>query len=135
MRGRSLPAALLGALAVLAALFVLPGGQAAGAASPSLGPAAAVRGTASPGSGLRESRDLARLLPRRGTRSESAGAVMHDGRAGSRQGPAPAAALAAAVALGLALVAGLVVACRGGRLCRRTPGTRRDRAPPVLALA
>ena len=46
MRGRSLPAALLGALAVLAALFVVPGGQAAVAPSPSLGPAATVRGTA-----------------------------------------------------------------------------------------
>jgi hypothetical protein len=134
MRGRSLPAALLGALAVLAALFVLPGGQAAVAASPSVGPAA-VRGTAALGNGLRESRDLVRLLPRRGVRPESASAVVRDGQAGTRQGPAPAAALAAAVALGLLLVAGLAGVGRGGRLSRRTPGTRRDRAPPVLALA
>jgi hypothetical protein len=135
MRGRSLPAALLGALAVLAALFVLPGGSATVAASPSFGPAATVRGTAALGNGLREGRDQVRLLPRRGTRAESAGAAVRDGRAGTRQGPAPAAALAAAVALGLLVATGLVVAGSGGGLSRRTPGTRRDRAPPVLAFA
>ena len=79
-RGRSLPAALLGALAVLAALFVVPGGQATVAPSPSFGPAATVRGTAPLGAGLRENRDQARIVPRRGTRTERAAAAAQDGR-------------------------------------------------------
>ena len=134
-RGRSLPAALLGALAVLAALFVVPGGQATVAPSPSLGPAATVRGAAPLGAGLRENRDQARVLPRRGARTESAAAAAHDGRTDAGHGPVPAGVLAAVVALA-ALVAGAAAADgRTGRLSRRTPATRRDRAPPALALA
>ena len=134
-RGRSLPAALLGALAVLAALFVVPGGQATVAPSPSFGPAATVRGTAPLGAALRENRDQARIVPRRGTRTESAAADAQDGRTGAGHGPVPAGALAAVVTLA-ALVAGAAAAeGRTGQLSRRTPGTRRDRAPPALAFA
>jgi len=134
-RGRSLPAALLGALAVLAALFVVPGGQATAAPSPSLGPAATVRGTAPLGAGLRENRDHARVVPRRGTRTEGAATAAQDGRTGAGHAPVPVGALAAVVTLA-ALVAGTAAAHgRTGRLSRRTPGTRRDRAPPALALA
>ena len=133
-RGRSLPAALLGALAVLAALFVVPGGQATIAPSPSLGTAATVRGTAPLGTGLRENRDQARVVPRRGTRTESAAAA-HDGRTDAGHGPVPAGVLAAVVALAALVAVAAAAEGRTGRLSRRTPGSRRDRAPPALALA
>ena len=134
-RGRSLPAALLGALAVLAALFVVPGGQATVAPSPSLGPAATVRGTAPLGAALRENRDQARIVPRRGTRTESAVAAAQDSRTGAGHGPTPAGALAAVVILAALVAGAAAVAGRTGRLSRRTPEARRDRAPPALAFA
>ena len=134
LRGRSLPAGLLGVLAVLASLLVLPGSAAAVAPSHSAASAAA-RGAMPFGVGLRETRDKVRVGPRR-LGVQSATFVATERPAGAGHGPAPvAAALAAVVAL-TGLVAGALVACgRPARRSRRTPGTRRDRAPPALALA
>lgn len=135
LRGCSLPAGLLGVLAVLASLLVLPGSAAAAAPSHSAAPAAA-RGAAPLGVGLRETRDKIRVAPRRLGREQSATLVAADRPAGTGRGPAPvAAALAAAVALTGLVVAALVTGGRPARRSRRTPGTRRDRAPPALALA
>ena len=135
LRGRSLPAGLVGVLAVLASVLVLPGSAAAAAPSHSAAPVAA-RGAAPFGVGLRETRDKVRVAPRRLGREQSATFVAADRPAGTGHGPAPvAAALAAAVALtGLVAVA-LVTGDRPAGRSGRTPGARRDRAPPALALA
>ena len=98
LRGRSLPAGLLGVLAVLASLLVLPGSAAAVAPSHSAASAAA-RGAMPFGVGLRETRDKVRVGPRR-LGVQSATFVATERPAGAGHGPAPvAAALAAVVAL------------------------------------
>jgi hypothetical protein len=130
-----MPAGLLGVFAVLASLLVLPGSAAAAAPSHSAVPAAA-RGAAPFGVGLHETRDKVRVAPRRLGREQSATFVAAERPAGTSYGPAPvAAALAAAVALTGLVAAALVPGAGPARPSRRTPGTRRDRAPPALALA
>jgi hypothetical protein len=134
-RGRSLAAGLLGVLAVLASLLVLPGSAAAAAPSHSAASAAA-RGAVPFGVGLRETRDKVRVAPRRLGREQPATFVAAERPAGTGRGPAPVgAALAAAVALTGLVAAALVTCARPARRSLRTPGTRRDRAPPALALA
>jgi hypothetical protein len=134
-RCRSLPAGLLGVLAVLASLLVLPGSAAAAAPSPAAAPAAA-RGAVPFGAGLRETRDKVRVASRRLSREQSTASAAADRPARTGHGPAPVAAVpTAALALtGLGVLA-LVTAGRPARPSRRTPGARRDRAPPALALA
>jgi hypothetical protein len=135
LRARSLPAGLLGVLAVLASLLVLPGSFAATALTPSAAPAAA-RGAAPFGAGLRETRDKVRVAPRRLTREQSAALAAADRSAGTGRGPAPVAAVqTAALALTGLVVMALATAGPTRRPSRRTPGARRDRAPPALALA
>ena len=134
-RGRSLPAGLLGVLAVLASLLVLPGSASSAAPSPSAAPSA-VRGAAPLGAGLRETRDKVRVAPRRLSREQPAASAAADHRAGPGHGSDPVAAvLTAALALAGLVVALLVTAGRPAGPSRRTPGARRVRAPPALAFA
>lgn len=135
LRGRSLPAGLLGVLAVLASLLVWPGGTVAATPSPSVAPAAA-RGAVPFGVGLREARDKVRVAPRRLSREQTVALVAADRPSGTGVGSTPAAAvLAGALAL-IGLVVGALVTAGGpASPSRRTPGGRRDRAPPALALA
>jgi hypothetical protein len=135
-RGRSLPAVLLGVLAVLASLLAAPGTSVAAGASVVAAKPVAVRGAAPSGTGLRDGRDHLRAFSRRSSRDESAARAVAERRTGAGQGPAPfAAVLLTAVAL-TALAAGAVVS-RGpaGHAPRRTPTARRGRAPPAAALA
>ncbi len=135
LRGRSLFAGLLGVLAVLASLLVLPGSAAVAVPSPSAAPSAA-RGAVPFGAGLRETRDKVRVAPRRLSREQSVASAAADHLAGTGHGSGPTAAVQiAALALTGVLVLALVTAGRPRRPSRRTPGARRDRAPPALALA
>ena len=135
-RRRSLPAALLGVLAVLAALFVLPGGQATVAPSavartrrhgarhraPGRRPAREPR----PGAGRTPPWHAHRERRRRGA-----------GRPHRRQGTDRCRPVRWRSSSRLAALAAGTAAAerRTGALSRRTPRTRRARAPPALALA
>jgi hypothetical protein len=134
-RARSAAAALLAALAVVGSLLVGQSAAAQGAGSVAASGTAA-RGAVPAGVALRDHRDVARPGPRRGAREQSAPRADSSLRAAVGHGPAPVAGLTAAAVLLLALVVGGVVASRGpATVRRRTPASRRDRAPPVLALA
>jgi hypothetical protein len=134
-RGRGLPAALLGVLAVLASLVVGPGAVAAPAAAAASASTSAVRALAPFGAGVRDARHHLRTLPRRGTRDQSGPLIAPERPAPAGHGPAPSAAvLALAAALTVLVAGGLAARRRTGHVSRRTPGTLRDRAPPVPAL-
>ena len=135
-RGRSLPAALLGVLAVLCSLVVGPGAVTAPAAAAASASTSAVRALAPFGTGLRDARHHPRALPRRGIRDQAGSLISAERPAPAGHGPAPSAAvLALAVALTVLVAGGLAARRRTGRLSRRTPGMLRDRAPPAPALA
>jgi hypothetical protein len=134
-KGRSLFAALFGML-VLACLFVSPavpatrsGGAPANATSPA-------RGVSTLGTGQRESRQHLRTLTRRGSGDQPRWAVGAEHPATAGQGPTSFAAVLGSPTLVTPLAPGFVTAGETtGQISRRTPGTRRDRAPPALALA
>jgi hypothetical protein len=132
---RSAAAALLAALAVLGSLLVgpSPATQAAGSAA---APGAAARGALPTGVALRDHRDAARSTLRRGAREQSAPRTGSSVRSVLGHGPAPVAGVLAAAALLLALAAGRrAVPGAAFSVRRRTPASRRDRAPPALARA
>jgi hypothetical protein len=135
-RSRRLPAVLLGVLAVFASLVVGPAATTAPAAAAASASTSAVRALAPFGSAVRDARQHPRALPRRGTRDHSGSLIAAERRAPAGHGPAPSAAVLALV-VGLTVLAagGLAARRRTGHFSRRTPGTLRDRAPPVPALA
>jgi hypothetical protein len=134
-RARSAAAVLLAALAVAGSLLVGPSTASQSAGSAALSGAAA-RGSAPAGVALRDHRDLARSVPRRSSREQSAPGTAPALRTALGHGPAPVATLPAAVAALLLLgAAGPLLPGSVAWLARRPAGTRRDRAPPALALA
>lgn len=135
-RGRSVAAALLGVLAVLTSLFAGPAAATAQAGAAPAATTSTIRGVAPLAIGQSGTRHHLRALPRRGDREQSRLAVAVERPAAAGQGPTPFAAALGAAVLIVPLVAGLLaVRDRTERGSRRTPGTRRDRAPPALALA
>ena len=134
-RGRSLAAALLGVLAVLASLFVGPAAATTQAAAAPASTASTVRGVAPLALGPRETRDHLRALTRRGAGEQSRLAVATERTAAAGQGPTLFTAVLGAAVLVVPRVAGLpAVRERSGQVSRHMSGTHRDRAPPALAL-
>jgi len=132
-KGRNLFAALFGTL-VLACMFVSPAAPATRPGGAPANAASTARGVSTPGIGQRESRQHLRTLPRRGSAELSGRAVGVEHPATAGQGQI--AAILGSPTLVAPPVAGLVTAGETtGQVSRRTPGTRRDRAPPALALA
>lgn len=134
-KGRSLAAAVLGVL-VLACLFVSPAAASARAGASPAATASPARGVAPLGIGQRQSRDHTRTLPRRGAPEHSplARAIERAGTAG--QGPTLFAAVLGGPLLLTPLAAGFLAAGPPvGQVSRHRSGTRRDRAPPALALS
>jgi hypothetical protein len=133
-RGRSLAAAMFGMLAVLASLIAGPG---VAIAQPAVRSAIAstVRDVIPMGIGARETRDRTRALPRDASEKPPL-AVAIERQTTAGHGPTPSAAvLAASASVPPAATSSIAVRDRPGQVCGRTPGTRRDRAPPQLAAA
>ena len=134
-RGRSLATALLGMLAVLASMFAGSGAAATAQPAAQSAIASTVRDVIPMGIGARETRDRVRALARDASEKPPF-AVAIERQTTAGHGPTPSAAVLAASAP----VAPLTTSCvavrdRPGQVCGRTPGTRRDRAPPQLAAA
>lgn len=134
-RARSAVAVLLAALAVVGSVLVGPAAASRVAGSGAVLGAAA-RGAAPAGVALRDHRDVARPALRRSVREQSAPRTDSSVRATLGHGPAPVTGLLAAAVLLVALaMSGLRPAAAPAPVRRRAAASRRDRAPPALALA
>jgi len=132
-KGRSLFVALFGVL-VLTCSFVSPAFPATRSGGAPANAASTARGVSTPGTGLRESRQHLRTMARRGCGLQPRWAVGAEHPATSGQGQI--AAVLGSPTLVTSPVAGFVtVGHTTEQICRRIPGSRRDRAPPALALA
>jgi len=132
-KGRSLFAALFGTL-VLASMFVSPGAPATRLGGALTNAVSTARGVSTPGIGQRESRQRLRTLPRRGPAEQPRWAVGADRPATAVQGQI--AAVPGSPTLVTPPAAAIVTAGEPTvQVSGRMPGARRDRAPPVLALA
>ena len=122
-------------LAVLGSLFVGPAAATAQAGAAPAATTSTVRGVAALAIGQRETRGHLRALPRRGAGEQPPLVVAIERPTNAGQGPTPPAGHLAVPVLVAVLVAGShPVRDRTGQVSRHTPGTRRDRAPPALAL-
>lgn len=134
-RARSAAAVLLAALAVAGSVLVGPSATSQVAGSSAV-PGAAARGAAPAGVALRDHRDVARPGTRRGAREQSSPRTDSSVRTVVAHGPAPVTGLlAVAVLLLLLTVSGRLPAGASWPVPRRAAASRRDRAPPALALA
>ena len=134
-RARSAAAVLLAALAVVGSVLVGPA-AASQVTGSGAAPGAAARGAAPAGVALRDHRDVARPAPRRGAREQSAPRTESSVRTSLGHGPAPVTGLLTVGLLLVALtVAGRLPSGASAPVRRRTAASRRDRAPPALALA
>jgi len=132
-KGRSLFAALFGTL-VLACMFVSPTVPATRSGGAPANAVSTARGVSTPGTGQRESRQYLRTLPRRGPAEQSRWAVGAEHPATAGQGQI-AAVLGSPTLVTPPVPAFVTAGQTTGQISRRMTGTRRDRAPPVLALA
>ena len=134
-RAGSAAAVLLAALAVVGSVLVGPSATSQ-VRPPGTVLGAAARGAPPAGVALRDHRDVARPGPRRGAREQSAPRTVSSVRAALGHGPAPVTGLLVVALLLVALtVSGHLPAGASAPVRRRTAASRRDRAPPALALA